>query len=105
MIFLFLCILLSDLHATDLSGDGLRKLVNELDDSGILIWCGLILYMLLQLFDELYYELEGNRWACVRPSGTEPKIKVYFGTCAPTQEEARQSLSALEADMSRIIGL
>ena len=26
----------------------------------------------------LYYELENNAWCCVRPSGTEPKIKYYF---------------------------
>lgn len=27
----------------------------------------------------LYYELSENAWCCVRPSGTEPKIKFYFG--------------------------
>ncbi len=28
----------------------------------------------------LYYELEGGNWICVRPSGTEPKIKLYVNT-------------------------
>ena len=28
----------------------------------------------------LYYELENNSWCCVRPSGTEPKIKLPSGT-------------------------
>ena len=27
----------------------------------------------------LYYELSDNAWCCVRPSGTEPKIKFYYG--------------------------
>ena len=32
--------------------------------------------------DVLYYELEGGAWVCVRPSGTEPKIKFYYGVKA-----------------------
>lgn len=36
----------------------------------------------------LYYILENGTWFCVRPSGTEPKIKVYFGSSGKTQEEA-----------------
>ena len=31
----------------------------------------------------LYFELPDNAWCCARPSGTEPKIKFYFGVKAP----------------------
>ena len=36
----------------------------------------------------LYYDLEGGAWLCVRPSGTEPKIKFYFGVSGRSLEDA-----------------
>ncbi|MCL1963756.1 MAG: phospho-sugar mutase, partial [Firmicutes bacterium] len=42
----------------------------------------------LPLSDVLYFELEGKHWVCVRPSGTEPKIKLYVNTIAASQREA-----------------
>ena len=36
----------------------------------------------------LYYELEGDAWLCVRPSGTEPKIKFYYGVVGTSLEDA-----------------
>ncbi len=36
----------------------------------------------------LYFELESGNWICVRPSGTEPKIKLYVNTNAESQERA-----------------
>lgn len=38
--------------------------------------------------DVLYYELEGGSWFCVRPSGTEPKIKLYVNAFADAQPQA-----------------
>lgn len=43
----------------------------------------------------LYYELENNGWCCVRPSGTEPKIKFYMGVKGETLEDADRKLRDL----------
>ncbi len=47
----------------------------------------------------LYYELSGNAWCCVRPSGTEPKIKFYFGVKGTSLEDAEEKLKGLKADL------
>lgn len=44
----------------------------------------------------LYYELSDNAWFCVRPSGTEPKIKYYYGVKGTSLENAKEQLDALE---------
>lgn len=43
--------------------------------------------------------LEKDGWLCVRPSGTEPKIKLYVGAKGKDQQEAQQHLAALKAAM------
>lgn len=43
----------------------------------------------------LYYELENNSWCCIRPSGTEPKIKFYFGVKGSSLEDSEQKLASL----------
>ena len=40
--------------------------------------------------DVLYFELEDNNWVCIRPSGTEPKIKLYVNTKASTAEASAE---------------
>ena len=47
----------------------------------------------------LYYELEDNAWCCVRPSGTEPKIKFYFGVKGVSLEDSQSKLDALSAEV------
>lgn len=47
----------------------------------------------------LYYELENNAWCCVRPSGTEPKIKFYYGVKGESLEDAEKKLEAIKEDL------
>ena len=51
----------------------------------------------------LYYELENNAWCCVRPSGTEPKIKLYMGVKGKDEEDAVQKLNNLKIEMDKLV--
>ena len=51
----------------------------------------------------LYYDLTDGAWACVRPSGTEPKIKFYMGVKGSTQEDAESKLAELTAAMKSYV--
>ncbi len=51
----------------------------------------------------LYYELEDNNWCCIRPSGTEPKIKLYMGVKGKTDEEASKKLEDLKHAMLDVV--
>lgn len=43
----------------------------------------------------LYFELENDSWFCVRPSGTEPKIKFYAGIKGNSLEDSAKKLDEL----------
>lgn len=51
----------------------------------------------------LYYDLNDNAWLCIRPSGTEPKIKFYYGIKGTSLEDADAKSAALgEALMAEV---
>lgn len=52
----------------------------------------------------LYYELSDNAWCCVRPSGTEPKIKFYFGVVGSDIADSEKKLDELRAAMLAYAG-
>ncbi len=51
----------------------------------------------------LYFDLEDDNWCCVRPSGTEPKIKLYCGVKSNSLENANKDLEDLKSAMKEIV--
>ncbi len=54
----------------------------------------------------LLYELGGDKgldWACARPSGTEPKLKIYFGVYGDTEDGAKTTLEKVKEEMSAFV--
>lgn len=50
----------------------------------------------------LYYELSDGAWCCVRPSGTEPKIKFYMGVKGESVSDADKKLEELKSAMTKL---
>ena len=51
----------------------------------------------------VYYELAGGSFVCVRPSGTEPKLKIYYSIKAPTEAAADEALAACKASVKALL--
>lgn len=49
------------------------------------------------------YYLNDNMWFVLRPSGTEPKLKVYYGVVGKTEEEAKAKLQELSDEVLAIV--
>ncbi len=51
----------------------------------------------------LYFTLEDESWLCIRPSGTEPKVKLYFGVKGASMQEADDKVASFSKAMMAII--
>lgn len=51
----------------------------------------------------LRFDLENNGWFAIRPSGTEPKIKFYFGVCEDGVDAANAKLDKYKAEIEKML--
>ena len=80
---------------------GRRVLENEDYGSGVktLVGSGEQEYITLPKSNVIKYKLENGAWVCLRPSGTEPKIKFYFGVKEGSLEESARMLEELKRNV------
>ena len=58
---------------------------------------------LLPSSNVLFYDLEGRSWFCARPSGTEPKIKLYYGVLGGSLEDSKEKSKKLGLEIQKMI--
>jgi phosphoglucomutase len=51
----------------------------------------------------LKYTFEDGSWVCIRPSGTEPKVKFYFGVHSKSMEESKQKLNEVSQNFMDLV--
>ena len=51
----------------------------------------------------VYYELENGSFICVRPSGTEPKLKIYYSVKSRNKAEAEEALERIQKAVKKLL--
>lgn len=52
----------------------------------------------------LKFVFDGGTWFAIRPSGTEPKLKIYYSVCESDRNEAENTLKALRDKLTSVVG-
>ena len=89
----------------DIADSKIIKSFDYLNNKEIEISSGIIKQIPLPKSNVLEYHLENGSVVTVRPSGTEPKIKIYVTVCGKTKESSDELLNEVSDSIKKILGL
>lgn len=98
--------ILSDMRANPPKEIGTHKVLAVRDydaDTRLDMETGKVTETGLPKSNVLYYELDRDAWCCVRPSGTEPKVKFYMGVKEDSIAHAEAALESLKDAMTELV--
>ncbi len=92
-------------HLTNIASMKVEKINDYKESTSIDKRTGNIDKIDLPKSNVISYELEGGSGAIIRPSGTEPKIKIYVTSVGKNIEESKAKTKDIISDMERILNL
>ncbi len=87
----------------EIAGFTVEKIENYVTSERLLVTDGSIEKISLPKENMMKFILNENAWICFRPSGTEPKLKYYYGVCGTSQEDSQTKLAALKKVLDEVI--
>ena len=88
---------------SEIAGVKITETRDYLEDKIVDVATGKVSPTNLPKSDVLYFTLADDTWFCVRPSGTEPKIKIYFGSKADTVENAEKKITTAQDGIMKVV--
>lgn len=88
---------------SEIAGVKVTETRDYLEDKIVDVTTGKVSPTNLPKSNVLYFTLADDTWFCVRPSGTEPKIKIYFGTKADTVENAEKKIATAQDGIMKVV--
>ncbi len=88
---------------SEIAGVKVTETRDYLEDKIVDVATGKVSPTNLPKSDVLYFTLADDTWFCVRPSGTEPKIKIYFGSKADTVENAEKKITTAQDGIMKVV--
>lgn len=91
------------MQPSNFNGAQVASLRDYLKSEGVDLKSGAKSTITLPKSDVLHYGMQDGSWFCIRPSGTEPKIKIYYGVSSDSLEASKKKLEKLKADVLSVV--